>query len=273
MHQGLTQTQALFSFQEWSILQAGTNTKETQGMTYCVGILLDAGIIFASDSRTHAGVDNFAKFCKMTVFDRPGDRVIVLLSSGNLAGTQAVISVLKQRGDAGDGKPNLWTARTMFDVAVIVSDAMRDIERRDGAYLEQNDLSFNASFILGGQIKGEPPRLFRIYAEGNFIEAGSETPFIQTGEAKYGKPIIDRVITPSTSLTEATKCVLVSFDSTMRSNLSVGMPIDLLCYERDSLQVSMRRRFDQGDSYFATLSKEWSEGTRAVFRQLPALQW
>jgi len=242
-------------------------------MTYCVGILLDGGIIFASDSRTHAGVDNFAKFCKMTVFERAQDRVIVLLSSGNLAGTQAVISVLKQRGDAGDGTPNLWTARTMFDVAVIVSDAMRDIERRDGSYLEESDLRFNASFILGGQIGGEPMRLFRIYAEGNFIEAGIDTPFIQTGETKYGKPIIDRVIARSTSLMDATKCVLVSFDSTMRSNLSVGMPIDLICYERDSLEVRMHRRFDQGDPYFAALSKEWSEGTRAVFRQLPALQW
>ena len=242
-------------------------------MTYCVGILLDDGIILASDSRTHAGVDNFAKFCKMTVFERAGDRVIVLLSSGNLAGTQAVISVLKQRGDADDGRLNLWTSRTMFDVALIVSDAMRDIERRDGSYLEESDLSFNASFVLGGQIKGEPMRLFRIYAEGNFIEAGVDTPFIQTGEAKYGKPILDRVITPSTSLTDAIKCVLVSFDSTMRSNLSVGMPIDLLCYERDSLEVRMRRRFDQGDSYFVALSREWSEGTRAVFRQLTPLQW
>ena len=242
-------------------------------MTYCIGVMLDGGIIFASDSRTNAGMDNIAKFCKMTVFDRPGDRVIVLLSSGNLAGTQAVISVLKQRGDAGDGKPNLWTARTMFDVAVIVSDAMRDIERRDGAYLEQNDLSFNASFILGGQIKGEPSRLFRIYAEGNFIEASADTPFFQTGEAKYGKPILDRVITPHTSLADASKCVLVSFDSTMRSNLSVGMPIDLLCYERDSLEVRKRRRFEPGDPYFSALSKEWSEGVRTVFKQLPELEW
>ena len=161
----------------------------------------------------------------------------------------------------------------MFDVAGLVSDAMRDIERRDGSYLEQSDVGFNASFIVGGQIKDEPMRLFRIYAEGNFIEVGPDTTFLQTGETKYGKPIIDRVITPSTSLTEATKCVLVSFDSTMRSNLSVGMPIDLICYERDSLAVTMRRRFDQGDPYFAALSKEWSEGTRAVFRQLPALQW
>ena len=242
-------------------------------MTYCVGILLNEGIVFASDSRTHAEVDNFAKFCKMTVFERAGERVIVLLSSGNLAGTQAVISVLKQRGDASGETPNLWTVHTMFDVAVTVSDAMRDIDRRDGAFLEESDLSFNASFIVGGQIKGEPMRLFRIYAEGNFIEAGLDTPFLQTGETKYGKPIIDRVITPSTSLVDATKCVLVSFDSTMRSNLSVGMPIDLICYERDSLEVRMRRRFDQADPYFTALSKEWSEGTRTVFRRLPDLQW
>ncbi|MEO8441956.1 MAG: peptidase [Betaproteobacteria bacterium] len=242
-------------------------------MTYCTGILLDAGLIFASDSRTHAGVDNFAKFCKMTVFDRTGERVIVLLSSGNLAGTQAVINVLRQRGDADDGAPNIWNAGTMFDVAVIVSDAMRFIESRDASYLEQSDLSFNASFIVGGQIKGEPMRLFRIYAEGNFIEAGLDTPFIQTGETKYGKPIIDRVITRSTSLPDAVECALVSFDSTMNSNLSVGMPIDLLCYERDSLVVTMRRRFDQGDPHFTALSKAWGEGTRAVFRQLPNLQW
>ena len=242
-------------------------------MTYCVGVLLNDGLIFASDSRTHAGVDNFAKFCKMTIFERPGDRVIVLLSSGSLAGTQAIISVLKQRAEANEGTPNLWTARTMFDVAVLVSDATRDVERRDGTRLAGSEVAFNASFIFGGQIKGEPMRLFRTYAETNFIEAELDTPFLQTGETKYGKPIIDRVITPSASLPEATKCVLVSFDSTMRSNLSVGMPIDLVCYERDSLKVRMRRRFDQGDPYFAALSKEWSEGVRTVFRQLPELEW
>jgi putative proteasome-type protease len=242
-------------------------------MTYCVGIILDRGMIFASDSRTHAGVDNFAKFCKMMVFERSGDRVLVLLSSGNLAGTQAVISVLKQRGEAEGAALNLWNARTMFDVANLVADAMRDIERRDGPYLAESDIKFNASFILGGQIGGEPLRLFRIYAEGNFIEAGLDTPFFQTGETKYGKPILDRVITRSTALADAAKCVLVSFDSTMRSNLSVGMPIDLICYQRDSLEIQMRRRLDEGDPYFTALSSQWSEGVRHVFSQLPELRW
>jgi putative proteasome-type protease len=242
-------------------------------MTYCVGILLDKGMIFASDSRTHAEVDDFAKFCKMTVFERCGDRVIVLLSSGNLGGTQAVISVLKQRGDAEGAVRNLWNAQTMFDVAVLVADAMRDIERRDGQYLAESAIKFNASFILGGQLSGEPLRLFRIYAEGNFIEAGLDTPYLQTGETKYGKPIIDRVITRSTTLADAAKCVLVSFDSTMRSNLSVGMPIDLICYQRDSLKVQMRRRFDEGDAYFTALSRQWSEGVRHVFSELPELPW
>src|SRR5664280_2010957 len=205
--------------------------------------MLDKGIIFASDSRTNAGVDNFAKFCKMTVFERRGDRVIVLLSSGNLAGTQAIISVLKQRCADGAAATNLLGAKTMFDVVRLVSDAMRETEQRDAGHLEGNKVRFNASFIVGGQLDGEPMRLFRIYAEGNFIEAGTDTPYLQTGETKYGKPILDRVVTRDTSLADATKCVLVSFDSTMRSNLSVGMPIDLAWYERDSLEVK-RRRFD-----------------------------
>jgi putative proteasome-type protease len=254
-------------------------------VTYCVGVLLETGLVFASDSRTNAGVDNIAKFCKMTIFERPGDRVIALLSSGNLAGTQAVISVLKQRGqaavdpeagahpDAPEEGLNIWNARTMFDVANVVSGAVREIESRDAKYLENSAFSFNASFIIGGQIKGEPPRLFRTFAEGNFIEAGQDTPFFQTGETKYGKPIIDRVITPTTSLTDTIKCVLLSFDSTMRSNLSVGLPVDLACYERDSLKMNLRRRFDQGDPYFTALSKEWSDGVRRVFTELTAIQW
>ena len=247
--------------------------REAARVTYCVGMKLDEGMVFASDSRTNAGLDNIAKFCKMTLFQRAGDRVLVLLSSGNLAGTQAIISLLSQRGEDPDNPSTLWTARTMFDVANVVSDAMRDIERRDGPSLEASEVTFNASFIVGGQIRGEDMRLFRIYAEGNFIESGALTPYIQTGETKYGKPIIDRVVTSSTNLGDAAKCVLVSFDSTMRSNVSVGMPIDLVCYERDSFEVQMRRRFDEGDPYFTSLHRSWSEGTRRVFRELPELVW
>jgi putative proteasome-type protease len=242
-------------------------------MTYCVGLLLKDGIVFASDSRTNAGVDNFSQFCKMTVFERPGDRVLVLLSSGALSGTQAIISVLKQRAEAADGQPNIWTARTMFDVASVVSDATREVERRDAAGGRNATLAFNASFIFGGQIAGEAPRLFRTYAETNFIEAEQDSPFLQTGETKYGKPILDRVITRSTSLSDATKCVLLSFDSTMRSNLSVGLPIDLLCYETGSLRVTRRRRLDQGDAYFGELRRAWSDGVREAFTRLPEPTW
>lgn len=240
-------------------------------MTYCVGVKLDEGLIFASDSRTHAGVDNYAKFCKMTVFEHAGERVLVLLSSGGLAATQAVINVLRQRAAAEP--PHLGSVPSMFDAANLVADAMRAIERRDGPYLEGGGLKFNASFILGGQIAGEEMRLFRIYAEGNFIEAGNDTPFLQTGEAKYGKPILDLAVTPSATIEDATKCVLVSFDSTMLSNLSVGMPIDLLCYARDTLAVTMKRRFDAGDAYFDSLKHQWIAGTRKVFHELPALEW
>ena len=207
----------------------------------------------------------------MTVFEREGDRVLVLLSSGGLAATQAVISVLRQRAAADE--PHIWSVPSMFDVANLVADAMRDIERRDGPFLESGGLKFNASFILGGQIAGEDMRLFRIYAEGNFIEAGSQTTFLQTGEAKYGKPILDLAVTPSATLEDATKCVLVSYDSTMLSNLSVGMPIDLLCYAHDALRVTMKRRFDVGDPYFESLKTQWVAGTRRVFHELPALEW
>lgn len=240
-------------------------------MTYCVGVKLNDGLIFASDSRTHAGVDNYSKFCKMTVFERAGDRVLVLLSSGGLAGTQAVISVLRQR--AAEYPPHIWSATSMFEVANLVGDAMRAIECRDSPYLESSGLKFDASFILGGQIAGQEMALYRVYAEGNFIEAGTDTAFLQTGEAKYGKPFLDLGITAEATLEDATKCVLVSFDSTMLSNLSVGMPIDLLCYERDSLAVTLKRRFDVGDGYSEALKQQWIAGTRKVFHELPALKW
>lgn len=238
-------------------------------MTYCVGVKLEEGLLFASDSRTHAGVDNYARFCKMTVFEQPGERVIVMLSSGSLAGTQAVIGLLRQRIKSTPA--HIENAPTLFDVANLVSDAMREIDKRDTPHMGKHP--FNASFILGGQLKGQPMQLFRLYAEGNFIEAGVDTPFLQTGEAKYGKPIIDRVISTTTTMADAVKCVLISFDSTMRSNLSVGMPIDLLCYEEGSLQVRLRRRFEHDDAHFRELHEQWKAGTRRVFRELPELRW
>lgn len=241
-------------------------------MTYCVGVKLDTGLVFASDSRTHAGVDNFASYCKLSLFEQTEDRVIVILSSGNLASTQAVISALRQN-EARPDCPSLGNAESMFDVALLVSDAMRLVDQRDGLLLTNTTPGFNASFILGGQIKGEPPRLFRIYSEGNFIEAGDQTPYFQIGETKYGKPIIDWAITPTSTLNDAAKCVLVSFDSTMRSNLSVGMPIDLICYSSDSLAVTMRRRFDPGDEYFTALSREWNAGICKVLGKLTDLEW
>jgi putative proteasome-type protease len=197
--------------------------------------------------------------------------VLVLLSSGGLAATQAVINVLRQRGG---GEPlHIWSLSSMFDIANLVADAMRSIERRDRPFLVEGVLKFNASFVLGGQIAGEDMRLFRLYAEGNFIEASTDTSFLQTGEAKYGKPLLDLAVTSTATLEDATKCVLVSFDSTMISNLSVGMPIDLLCYARDSLKVPMKRRFVAGDPYFDSLTKQWLEGTRRVFHELPSLKW
>ena len=196
-------------------------------MTYCVGVKLEEGLILASDSRTHAGVDNYAKFCKMTVFESAGDRVLVLLSSGGLAGTQAVINVLRQRASAEP--PHIWSVASMFDVANLVADAMRAIERRDGPFLESGGLKFNASFILGGQIAGEDMRLFRLYAEGNFIEAGTDTIFLQTGEAKYGKPILDLAVTSNATPGGRHQVCAGLVRLTMLSNLSVGMPIDLLC--------------------------------------------
>ena len=242
-------------------------------MTYCVAMSLDAGMIFASDSRTNAGVDQIARFSKMQILAKKEDRVIVSVCSGNLSITQGTYNTLEQRARAGDNALNLHNALSMYDVARLLGDAMREVNHRDGEYLMQNNIDSSANFLVGGQIRGEPPRLFHVYSEGNFIEATPETCYFQIGETKYGKPIIDRVITRRTGLQEATKCTLVSFDSTMRSNISVGMPIDMICYERDSLEIRMRRRFDEGDSYFTSLHRGWSEGTRKVFRELPALHW
>jgi putative proteasome-type protease len=195
-------------------------------MTYCVGLLLDAGLVMASDSRTNAGVDHVATFPKMSIFSKPDELVLVLLTSGNLAISQAVVSRLK-KDIAENVEPNLHSATCMFDAARIVGDAVRAVHHEDAEHLRKHQADFNQAILLGGQIKGEKPRLFSIYAAGNFIEAVAETPYFQIGETKYGKPILDRVIGNRSDLNEAAKCTLISFDSTIRSNLSVGKHIDL----------------------------------------------
>ena len=242
-------------------------------MTYCAAVMLDAGLVFASDSRTNAGVDNISTFRKMKVFERKGERVLVALCSGNLAVTQATLNYLDQILRRNEDAPNLMNVPSMYDVAELVGDALREIRQRDGPYLLQNNVDSSASFIIGGQIAGEEQRLFLVYSEGNFIEATAETPYFQIGEVKYGKPILDRVISAETSLDDAIKCVLVSFDSTMRSNLTVGMPIDMLCYEHDLLAVTKKRSFDERDDYMRGLRQQWSEGLRKAFAQLPSFEW
>ena len=241
-------------------------------MTYCVAITLNEGLIFASDSRTNAGVDNIASFCKMRMYERPGDRAIVSLTSGNLAISQGTVNLLMQNG-RDDSRLNIWNCRSMYDAANLVGDCLREVQRRDGPYLAQKNIDASAWFLIGGQIAGEEPRIFMVYAEGNCIEASRDTPFFQIGETKYGKPILDRVITPKTTLQEAAKCVMVSFDSTMRSNISVGPPIDLAVIPRDALQISLHRRFKENDRYMQMVHQEWGEGLKRAFAQLPDLEW
>ena len=240
-------------------------------MTYCVGVLVESGLVLASDSRTNAGVDQVGSFRKMTVFERPGDRALVLLSSGNLAVTQSVVGLLEQWGN--ENRESLLNTPSMHQAACLVGEALREVHKRDGPYLMQHHIDASAGFILGGQIGGQHHRLFNIYTEGNFIEATPDTHYFQNGELKYGKPILDRVITHSTGLMEAAKCVLVSFDSTMRSNISVGLPIDLLCYERDSLKVSLQRRLGHQDPYFDNMREQWGAGLKRLFNELPDPRW
>jgi putative proteasome-type protease len=238
-------------------------------MTYCVATRLNAGIVFLSDSRTNAGVDHISTYRKMTVFERPGDRVLVLMSAGNLAITQAVRQMLTE----ATGEDSLWSAPTMSKAAGMVGDAIRKVHRRDGTSLHEFGIDFNCSFILGGQIQGEECRLFNIYSAGNFIEAHAENPYFQIGEFKYGKPIIDRVVTPDTPLDVAAKCGLISMDSTLKSNISVGMPLDLLIYERDSLKISRFVTIRADNAYFNQIRSMWGRQLREAFDELPDPDW
>jgi putative proteasome-type protease len=235
-------------------------------------MLLDAGMVFLSDSRTSAGVDQVSTFRKLSVFERQGQRVMVLMSAGNLAISQAVISLIREH-QASAATINLDTVPNMFEAARYIGDLLREVHRRDSAALKDHNIEFNASFIFGGQIGTEPPRLFSVYAPGNFIEATADTPYFQIGESKYGKPIVDRVVTRSTSLAQAAKCALISMDSTIRSNLSVGLPLDLLSIKRDALRVHSHANIDGDHAYFQMIRTRWSESLRHAFHELPDPDW
>lgn len=242
-------------------------------MTYCIGLNLDQGLVLASDSRTNAGVDHVRRANKMRVFAQDGERVIVTLSAGNLSLTQNVLNLLEHRAAHDPDRAGLHNASSLFEVAQHIGDAMREIRARDEPYLRDSGIDPSGSFIVGGQIRGEAPRLFLVYSEGNFIETSAEMPFFQTGEIKFGKPILDRIITSATSLEEACKCVLVSFDSTMRSNLSVGAPIDLLVYRRDSLKVEIQRHMENEDPYLQAIRSSWSHSLHRAIEALPEPDW
>ncbi len=244
-------------------------------MTYCVGVKLDAGLVFLSDSRTNAGLDQIATFRKMMIYERPGDRFMVMLSAGNLSLSQQVREILQiEQLDNGDKPPiTIWNATSMFDAARVLGSAMRRVYDQDGAAMKKAGLDFNATMIFGGQVLGESMRLFLVYSAGNFIEATNETSFFQIGESKYGKPVLDRMIRPSTPLDEAAKCLLVSMDSTLKSNLSVGLPLDLVVYEADHLESSQVVCIDDRNPYFQMIRESWGEKLRQVFESIEDPQW
>lgn len=238
-------------------------------MTYCVGLRLDRGLVFAADTRTNAGLDNIATFKKLHVFEKKGDRVITLMTAGNLAVTQSVISLLEEKiREEPNERPTIMTVDTMFQVARLVGETVHEVREIDDESIGANSENFSVSMILGGQIGNERPRLFQIYSAGNFIEASDDTPFFQIGEHKYGKPILDRVTRSDMLLGDAAKLVLISFDSTLRSNLSVGMPIDMLLYNTDTLEVTRQTRIEQDDPYFHALSTGWSDALRDAFSKM-----
>ena len=244
-------------------------------MTYCVAVKLDAGLVFLSDSRTNAGLDQIGTFRKMMVYERPGDRFMVMLSAGNLSISQQVREILQiQQIENGDEPPlTIWNATSMFDAARVLGAAVRRVYDQDGEALQKSGLDFNASLILGGQIGGESMRLFLVYSAGNFIEATRETCFFQIGESKYGKPVLDRMIRPSTPLDEAAKCVLVSMDSTLKSNLSVGLPLDLAIYEANRFESSQIVCIDERNPYFQMIRSSWGEKLRQAFESIDDPQW
>ncbi len=240
-------------------------------MTYCVAMRLEAGLVFLSDSRTNAGVDQVGTFRKMSVFENPGDRMMVMMTAGNLSISQSIRQIIAEHKTA-DGK-SVWTAASMYEAAQVVGEAIRTVYARDAKSLEHFGIDFNVSIIFGGQIKGERCRLFQMYSAGNFIESHNENTYFQIGEAKYGKPIIDRVVTPATPLDEAAKCALISMDSTLRSNISCGLPLDLLIYEADKLAVTRFVTIDEKNQYFQMIRSTWGKQLKTVFEGIDDPVW
>lgn len=232
---------------------------------------LDAGLVFLSDSRTNAGVDQVGTFRKMSVYENPGDRMMVMMTSGNLSISQAVRQLVSEHVGA-DGM-TIWNAPSMYDATRILGEAVRTVHRRDADSLAAFGIDFNIRIIFGGQIKGERCRLFQVYSAGNFIESHNENTYFQIGEAKYGKPIVDRVVTPATSLDEAAKCALISMDSTLRSNISVGLPLDLLVYEDASLAVTRFVTIDERNQYFQMIRSSWGHQLKTVFEGIADPVW
>jgi putative proteasome-type protease len=242
-------------------------------MTYCVGLYLKDGLVLLSDTRTNAGIDNISIFSKMHIYQIPGERFMAVMTSGNLAVSQAVVNMLHEGINTGERVETLYTASSMFRAAQLVGDAVRRVYNVDGPTLEAQNVKFEVSVILGGQIKGRGMRLFQIYSAGNFIEATPDTPFLQIGETKYGKPILDRALQYDTDPRDGVKLVLVSMDSTLRSNLTVGMPIDLMVYRRDEMKAEVKRRIGEDDPYFKMIREGWSKALRDAYRAFPRPDW
>ena len=245
-------------------------------MTYCVGIRLNAGLVFLSDSRTNAGLDQISTYRKMMIYEKADDRFMVLLSAGNLSIAQSVRELLQveQLKEHDTGEPiTIWNATSMFDACRVLGQTVRHVYDRDAKSLQHAGVEFNVNLIFGGQIRGEGMRLFQVYSAGNFIEATAETPYFQEGEYKYGKPVLDRVLTPETSLDEAAKCALVSMDSTMKSNLSVGPPLDLVVYEANRLATDKIVCIDSDNPYYRMLHTSWGQKLREVFDSLEDPVW
>jgi putative proteasome-type protease len=249
-------------------------SKEGPPVTYCVGLFLKDGLVMLADTRTNAGVDNISTFGKLHVFHRPGERLIAVMTAGNLAISQSVVNQIQEGVESETGDiETIYSVPSMFRAAELVGRTIRKVWKTDGEALEAQNVRFDANILVGGQLKGRQMRLFQVYAAGNFIAATQDTPYLQVGEHKYGKPILDRAAAYDTALTDGIKLTLVSMDSTLRSNLSVGLPADLMVYKRDSLEVAVRRRITDDDPYFRMIRERWSTSLREAYRAIPSPDW